>query len=311
MKSIPFAFLFLLPILGFSQKRYLNQELQVENENDAYTLNLNRDQYYSNGVAIRYRKLSDSTKWSDNHEKVIRSYDLNHRIYSPRHLYWTDSADMDRPYAGQISLAASHEYYHKTQAYLKLKLELGWMGPALRTGDLQYEWHKAWGMQLPFGWQYEINNAPIINIYGAYAKTIVGSQYIDVISESNVALGTTFSNFRQEVLVRIGDLKPIQNSTQYNGLLGIENKGPDTHEFYFFLSPGIEYVAHNATIEGSWLGKESIYTETREPWVFQMRGGLMMSWTKFDLAFIYYRRTKETTEATYHKYVGIRLNQRF
>lgn len=311
MKFIPFAILIFTSVLGYSQKKYLIQELQVENDNDAYTLNLNRDQYYSNGVAIRYRKLSDSTKWSDIHEKIIRSYDLNHRIYSPRHLYWEDSEDMDRPYAGQISLAASNEYYYKTQSYLKLKLELGWMGPSLRTGDLQYEWHKAFGMQLPFGWQYEINDAPIINTYGTYAKTLLGSKHIDLISESNAALGTTFTHLRQEVLVRIGDLKPIQNSIQYNGMLGIENKGPDTHEFYFFLSPGIEYVAYNATIEGNWLGKESIYTEAREPWVFQMRGGVMMSWTKFDLAFIYYRRTKETPESTYHKYVGIRMNQRF
>lgn len=311
MKFIPFVILFISSILGFSQKKHLTQELQVENENDAYTLNLERDQYYSNGVAIRYRRLSDSVKWKSNQEKVIRSYDLNHRIYSPRHLFWEDSEEMDRPYAGQLSLAASNEYYFKTQAYLQLKLELGWMGPSLRTGDLQYNWHKAFGMQLPFGWQYEINDAPIINMYGTFAKTLVGSQYLDVISESNVALGTTFSHFRQEVLIRIGDLKTILNSTQYNGLLGIENKGPNTHECYFFLSPGIEYVAHNATIEGSWLGKQSIYTETREPLVFQMRGGVMMSWTKFDLAFIYYRRTKETTEATYHKYVGIRINQRF
>ncbi|MEQ9007558.1 MAG: lipid A deacylase LpxR family protein, partial [Ekhidna sp.] len=310
MKFIPFVILLFISILGYSQKKYLIQELQVENENDAYTLNFNRDQYYSNGVAIRYRRLSDSSKWNSNHEKVIRSYDLNHRIYSPRHLFWEDSADMDRPYAGQISLAASNEYYYKTQAYLKLKLELGWMGPALRTGDLQYEWHKLFGMQLPFGWHYEINNAPIINVYGTYAKTLLESKHIDFISESNLALGTSFSNIRQEVLVRFGDLKPIQNSAQYNGLLGIENRGPDTHEVYFFFSPGIEYVAHNATIEGSWLGKESIYTETREPWVFQMRGGMMMSWTKFDFSLIYYRRTKETTEATYHKYVGIRLNQR-
>ena len=90
-----------------------------------------------------------------------------------------------------------------------------------------------------------------------------------------------------------------------------QNNGPGNREFYFFFSPGIEYVAYNATIEGNLIGKESIYTEIREPWVFQMRSGLMMSWTKFDFALIYYRRTKETTESIYHKYVGIRLNQRF
>ncbi|WP_425391020.1 lipid A-modifier LpxR family protein [Ekhidna sp.] len=312
MKVLSAVFLVLaISFTAHAQSKMLTRELQVENDNDAYTLNLTRDQYYSNGVALRYRMLKDSSKWKSGVEKVIRSYDLNHRIYSPRHLFWEDSADMDRPYAGQISLAASNEYYYKNQSYIKLKVELGWMGPALRTGDLQYEWHKTFGMQLPLGWQYEINDAPIINTYGTYAKTLVGTEGTEVISESNLALGTTFTHIRQELMIRMGNFKPIQNSTQYNGVVGIENKGPGNHEFYLFISPGLEYVAYNATIEGNLIGKESIYTETREPWVVQVRAGIMASWTKFDFALLYYRRTKETTEARYHKFVGIRMNQRF
>lgn len=302
---------FLITIVGFCQKKYLTRELQVENDNDAYTLNLNRDQYYSNGVAIRYRHLTDSSNWKSQMVKVIRSYDLNHRIYSPRHLFWEDSADMDRPYAGQVSLAASNHYYYTAQSYLKVKLELGWMGPSLRTGDLQYSWHKAFGMELPRGWKYQINDAPIINTYGTYAKTLLSGEILDLTSESNMALGITFTHIRQEFMIRFGTFKPIQHSTQYNGVLGIENKAPGNHEFYFFLSPGVEYVAYNATIEGNLIGKESIYTETREPWIYQIRAGLMASWTKFDFALLYYRRTKSTPEARLHKYVGIRLNQRF
>ncbi|MEO9484405.1 MAG: lipid A deacylase LpxR family protein [Ekhidna sp.] len=311
MRLTTILFLLLLATLSFSQKKYLIRELQVENDNDAYTLDLTRDQYYSNGVAIRYRILMDSSKWKNGMAKVIRSYDLNHRIYSPRHLFWEDSADMDRPYAGQLTLSVSNQYYYKKGAYLKAKLELGWMGPSLNTAELQYGWHKTFGMQLPLGWQYEINDAPIINTYGTYAHTLFGGKSLDVMSESNLALGTTFTHIRQELTVRLGTFKPIQHSTHYNGVLGIENKAPGNHEFYFFLSPGMEYVAYNATIEGNLIGKESIYTETREPWVFQMRAGIMASWTKFDFALLYYRRTEETTEARFHKFMGIRMNQRF
>jgi len=311
MKNAWTIIAFLYCLGAYAQKKYLNREFQIENDNDAYTLNWSRDQYYSNGVALRYRILTDSAGWHPTHEKVVRSYDLNHRIYSPRHLFWEDSADMDRPYAGQISLAASNEYYYKNASYLKAKLELGWMGPALHTGDLQYEWHKTFGMQLPMGWQYEINDAPIINVYGTYAYTLLSGEILELVTESNVALGTTFTHARQEFMIRFGTFKPIHQSTQYNGVLGIQNQAPGNHEFYFFLSPGVEYAAYNATIEGNWLGKASIYTETRVPWIYQMRAGIMLSWTKFDFALLYYRRTKETTEATFHKYVGIRMNQRF
>jgi len=311
-----FAFMrwifFLLIILAtqvFSQKKHLNREFQIENDNDAYTLNLTRDSYYSNGVALRFRMVLDSVR--GNGTKVIRSYDLNHRIFSPRRLWWTEVEELDRPYAGQLSAAISNQYYYTKGAYLKAKVELGWMAPPLHTGDIQYHRHKTFGMQLPLAWQFEINDAPIINTYGTYAQTLLGGKSVDFTSESNLALGTTFSHLRQEFMIRLGNIKPIQNSTQYNGVLGIENDGPGQQEFYFFLSPGLEYVAYNATIEGNLIGKESIYTEETVPWVFQMRAGIMASWTKFDFALLYYRRTRETTEATYHKYVGIRMNQRF
>ena len=299
--------LVVLSQLVMSQKKFLNRELQVENENDAYTLNLTRDSYYSNGVALRFRLLTDTTaKW-----KKIRSYDLNHRIFTPRRLWWTEMEELDRPYAGQISASISNEYYYKSASYLKVKAEFGWMGPATKTDELQYHWHKAFGMQLPFAWQYQINDGPIINTYGTYANTLTTSKGVDLVSESNLALGNTFTHVRQEFMLRIGKLRSLFNSTQLNGVLGIENKGPGLHELYFFISPGVEYVAYNATIEGNPIGKESEYTEERVPWVYQTRAGIMASWTKFDFALLYYRRTKETTESVFHKFVGIRMNQRF
>ena len=301
----------LLCMSSIAQTKYLNRELQLENDNDAYTLDFTRDQYYSNGVAIRYRQLLDSSSRKSSTTKVIRSFDLNHRIYTPKRLFWTEVEEMDRPYAGQATLAVSNEYYYRHDTYLKLKVEAGWMGPALYTGEIQYQWHKLWNMTLPEGWEYQINNAPLFNAYGTYTTSLAKDDIIEFLAESNLAIGTSFTHVRQELMIRIGSFKPIRSSTHYNSVLGIENKGPANHEFYFFFSPGFEYVFYNATIEGNPFGREAIYTEIREPWVFQMRSGLMMSWTKFDLALLYYRRTKETTESTYHKYVGIRLNQRF
>lgn len=296
--------------LGAAQK-VLKREIQVENDNDAYTLNLSRDQYYSQGVALRYRLLTDSSKWKNTLEKKVRSYVLNHRFYTPKHLWWTDTTDMDRPYAGQISLSATNEYYFKNKSYVYAELELGWMGPALRMGDLQYNWHKTFGMQLPRGWQYQVNNSPIINLYGKYAKSLFEKPIWDITSESNLALGTAFSHARQEFIFRIGKFLPMQQSTQFNGAIGRIKDGPKKYEAYFFISPGIEYVSFNSTIEGGFIGEESIFTKTSEKWVYQTRAGLLFSWTKFDFALFYYRRTKETPESTYHKYVGIRLTQRF
>ena len=308
--SYVLGFIF-LSITAFPQKRILRHEFQVENDNDAYTLNLARDQYYSNGIALRYRTLTDSSKWKNSFGKVIQSFSFNHRVFTTRHLSWTDSAQMDRPYAGQMSLSFSKEYYYKTNSYFKAELELGMTGPSLRIGQLQYEWHKTFGMQLPQGWRYQINDSPIINLWGGYANTLFSKKSIDIISESNLSAGTAFGHIRQEFLFRMGTIKPLAKSTQYNGVVGRANDGAGRHEIYFFIAPGLEYVYYNSTIEGNIIGKESIFTKESEKWVYQTRAGIMISWTKFDFALLYYRRTEETSESTFHKYVGIRMSQRF
>ncbi|MEM9894741.1 MAG: lipid A deacylase LpxR family protein [Bacteroidota bacterium] len=300
----------ILPFLGYSQKQ-LNRELMIENDNDAYTLNLTRDQYYSNGVALRYRTLLNPEKWSENVTKQIISFDVNHRIYTPKRLWWEELEQLDRPYAGQLSASVSKEFYYKSQRYFKIKGELGWMGPAIQTGEIQYNWHKTFGMQLPLAWQFEIGNAPLINTYATYAFRLFGMESFELLSESNGALGTSFIHARQEIMVRVGLFKPINESTQFNGVTGNIHNGARNHEIYFFISPGIEYVPYNSTIEGHFWGESSIHTEDRVAWVGQTRIGVMASWTTFDFGLIYYRRTEETTEAVPHKYVGIRMNQRF
>ncbi len=305
-----FIFFFLSSTSLIAQEKVMKRELQVESENDSYT-SLTRDRYYSNGIYIRYRVLANFAKWSPNVSKVIRSYHLNHRVFSPKHLFWHDVNDMDRPYAGQISLSVSNEYYLNDQSYINAKLEAGWMGPFLRTGQLQYDWHKAFGFSLPQGWRYQINDGPVVNLWGTYAKKLCGNQELDLTTESNVAIGTVFIHARQEFMLRMGNFKEIHQSAQYNGLVGNRKNGSGNQEIYFFLSPGLEYVPYNGTIEGNFAGKKSIYTEETVPWVFQIRTGIVASWTKFNVALLYYRRTRETTESTFHKFLGIRLNQRF
>ena len=308
-------FIFFTSILALghfaSSQTVLRRELSVEADNDAYTLNLTRDQYYSNGVAIKYRRLMDSSRWKPKHQKVIRSYYINHRMYTPKRLYWTDTAQMDRPYAGHLTLAISNEYYFKNSSYLQARFEASWMGPSINTGNVQYEWHKFFNMQLPQGWKYEVNDSPILNIYGTYANTLVSEKGFDMLSETNWAGGTAFNYVRQEFVFRVGNFLPIYNSSLFNAVPGRVKDSGKQHEVFFFISPGIEYVIYNSTIEGNLLGEEAIYTEDQVDWVYQTRAGLLFSWTKFDFALFYYRRTKETTESFFHKYMGIRLTQRF
>lgn len=286
--------------------RYLDREIQIEADNDAFTGDIYADKYYSQGSYGRYRVV-DTTGFM----KKIKSIALNHRIYTPQYIWQTDVEDFDRPYAGQLSVTGSLSYYDKRSAR-EVGLELGMMGKASLAEPIQKGWHKTFGMGRPEGWAYQINNSPIINGYFKYAHLLVRAGNVQILSESNAAAGTAFVYGRQDVVIRLGKFKDLDQSVQYGANLGTKKKkSKQTQETILFGAFGPECVLYNSTIEGNALGKPSVHTEERVPWVWQGRAGAMFAWSSFDLAVIYYFRSVETVGAVRHKYVGIRLSQRF
>ncbi|MCP4460633.1 MAG: lipid A deacylase LpxR family protein [Cytophagales bacterium] len=302
---LPLIFLIAIPLKS-QDGRYLDREFQLELDNDAYTLDLVLDQYYSQGIYARYRVV-DTTKSI----KKIRSISLNHRIFTPSNIGYTDVAMFDRPYAGNFSVTGTITEF-TSKNVLEYSLELGAMGGPSLAGPIQTEWHSWFGFGEPMGWDYQINDAPIINGYFKYANMLLQAGNLQILSESNVAAGTTFSYARQEVMIRLGKFKALDESISYGANLGGKKKKSDiTQETIVFIAFGPEYVAHNSTIEGNFIGKSSVHTEERIPWVSQMRIGALFAWSSFDLSIQYYRRSAENEGATFHEWVGVKLSQRF
>lgn len=290
-------------------KKYLSYDFQLVVDNDVFTMDITKDQYYSSGIYPEVRMLIDSGE----NVKKIRSFRFNHRMYTPFWVGWRRVEELDRPYAGIMSLTAAQEYYFESNKYLKVGLELGWLGPGALIGEQQTTWHKWFGMPAPQGWKYQIANTPVINLSLNYLQPIYSSYRFEISSESDLSLGTVYNNARQSLLIRTGELKPLNKSAYTASYLGKKrgNRTPKTDEFYFFYSPGIEYVFHNATLEGGFIGPESPHTVEAISWVIQHRAGIMFSWPRFDLSFVKYWRSKENEEAMKHQYVAIRMNQRF
>ncbi|RED92456.1 hypothetical protein C7460_13024 [Marinoscillum furvescens DSM 4134] len=285
-------------------------DFQLVVDNDAFTLDLSQDQYYSSGIYAAARFLMDSTRAV----KRVRTYQLNHRIYTPSWIGWDSPSLLDRPYAGTLSATLGNEYYFPGNHYLKAHLEIGWMGPGSLVGQTQKTWHRWFGMPEPKGWKYQINNSPIVNLHLKYAKALISTRNFELVSESTVSAGSIYNLARQELVVRFGELKPLSQSAYVSASIGNQKEKriePSLTEIYFFYAPGLEYVLYNATLEGNLIGKKSEYATEAIDWVWQHKAGLMMSWPRFDLAFTAYWRTRENPEALPHDYVAIRMNQRF
>lgn len=307
MRTPTVLFFYLITLSVFSQKgRYLDREIQIEADNDAFTMNWTLDQYYSQGSYGKYRVV-DTTGF----RKRILWVGLNHRIFTTRGVSFKEVEKFDRPYAGQLSASAGVAWYDERSFYEYI-FEAGVMGPASLAEPIQTGWHKFFGMPRPEGWDYQLNNSPILNGYANTAHLLVRAGNVQIIGEGHVAAGTAFMYARPEVLFRLGKFKNLEESVQYGANLGHrQKKSQQTVETILFFAYGPEYVFYNSTIEGNFIGTPSIHTEEIENLVHQYRIGMLFSWSSFDLSFIYYRRSVETKGALNHRYVGIRLGQRF
>lgn len=311
MKKILFFSITFLSMLASQAQNRLRYEARLEMDNDVFTGDRTSDRYYSSGTYLFFRVLKDSIPRA----KIIRSYKLNHRIYTPRSIRYKRWQNFDRPYAGTLSLSIANEYYFtKSNSYLKIGIELGWLGPKSFVGETQRAWHGWFGMPEPQGWQYQIKDSPLINLNVHYIKALFTTNNLELSSENKICVGTVFNNLSSELNLRIGKIKPLNQSAYTNASLGLErgsHQAQKTIESYFFYAPGLEYVIYNATLQGNIIGQKSIHTVDATKWIWQHRLGVMFSWEVFDFGMIAYWRKKGNPEAYNHNYVGIRLTQRF
>ncbi|MFY0601819.1 MAG: lipid A deacylase LpxR family protein [Cyclobacteriaceae bacterium] len=308
--SFIFCLLFVYAFCSSGQDKTLKFEAQLIVDNDLFTGDLEIDQYYSSGIYASFRHLLDSSEKT----KIIRSYTLNHQMYTPSWIGETIPEFNDRPYAGVLSFTFTQEYFFANGHYFRPQIEIGWLGPKNLVGKSQSAWHGALGIPKPMGWKYQIKDSPLLGLNLKHIYSYGYMEGIDFSGEATLKIGTVYDLARYDLILRIGKIKPLIESAYLQGVLGKTNKrNPhrETTESYFFYSPGLERVFYNATLEGNIIGEESTYTMEAIKYVWQHRAGVMFSWPIFDLGIIAYWRSKENEEADKHKYVGLRYTQRF
>ncbi|MEQ6121262.1 lipid A deacylase LpxR family protein [Reichenbachiella sp. MALMAid0571] len=303
----------------------LNREVILTVDNDALLFGKN-DKYYSSGIFIKYRRLVDEDRsWyklfnkRDNLSKAIVSYDLAHRMYTPYDIDESDEANIDRPYAGWLNLNVGMNYHFKNNATLIFNYDLGWLGSATRTDDIQIWWHHLFNMKQPNGWKYQINNTLATNFSALYQKRILKSgDAFDLIAEQFVQVGTIRNNARSGMTMRLGKVGSLDNSIYTYSKMGqVKQKVQDIpqderlQEFYFYFNATLEYVFYNATIDGNFLGTPSEFTKESNPCVFHHTWGIERSGRFFDYRIALIFRSREVKNAGKHKYIAITLVKRF
>jgi lipid A 3-O-deacylase len=296
-------------------------------DNDALLLLPEFDKYYSSGIYFSYRRnLGADSFWfrkfnkNENIEKAIISYSFEHRFYTSKNIEDTFVGFIDRPYAGWVNFAVGLNYHYKNSSFFKVKFDLGILGPATKAEELQIWFHDKFNMKVPRGWEYQINNTLAANINLNYRKQIFisSNNNFEISTESALQAGTIRDNLRTGLAFRFGELGSFANSLFTKSNIGQERVkfkeipiGERIQEVYFFYRISTEYVVHNTTIDGNFIGTESAFTKESKPWVLHQEFGVGRGGRLFDFLFSFHTRSKEIADNRKHHYFTIGINQRF
>lgn len=310
--SLLVCFLLVCASPAFSQS--FKNEFGFKTENDAYLATLN-DRYYTNGLFIYFRRAINPSKLNENIEKKTYEISVGQKMYTP---YWGNvpkREDQDRPFAGYLYAGGAYSVFFKNESVLKTSVEIGTVGPNSLAQDAQKLLHTTVGFYTPAGWEYQIKNELALNLSANYSKLLVRTNdpILDVSAQGYANLGTTFSGLGTSLLFRVGNINQLFNSAYHNAVIGeAKTKKINKNEFFVYIKPQLNYVAYDATIQGSLFNNNSPVTYGVKPIVFEQQFGVNFSSNRFTADFNVIFKTKEVKSiAQAQNYGGLSLYYRF
>lgn len=293
MKRITTFLLLLSFSIAHSQRAY-DHEFSFSNDNDLY-ISTSQDRYYTNGMTFGYRYLADSTQIS---AKKIYQFRLGHKMYTPFKATVSSPELHDRPFASYLYLSGGIAHYFKQGETLAVDAELGIIGPAAMGRELQDFIHDIYGFRKATGWQYQIKNAFAINIKAQYTRPLWTSinNKLDIHWLNSGSLGTVFTDISTGVLSRWGfyTLQSSTNSLAFgSNLNGNAEISQNKSEFFLIFKPSVQYVFHDATIEGSIFRTDNPITFPINPLVFNAELGIMFTSNRFNFGYSIFYHTKK------------------
>lgn len=309
-----FVFILVLFVSSFtiSQEKF-SQEISFITDNDLYVSAV-RDRYYSSGIFLAYRYLSD--KKNQSLEKRILEWKLGQEMYTPYKAVVSNISEHDRPFAGYLFGSFGINRVYKKPQILNTSIQIGVIGSNSYAEELQEFIHNIYGFKKAVGWEYQIKDAFALNFNAEFLKTVLKMEKnnFDITWTNKLNFGTVYTNMATGFNARIG-LKPLQklsNSIAFNTSLNNEqNNSFREVESFFYIKPMLRYALYDATLQGSFLNDTSLVTKELVPLVFDIELGLKFTAYRFNFGYAFNYNTNKSQGLRYtygNKYGRIIIN---
>ena len=318
--------LFTLLICLFGIVNYVSaqshaNEIGAQTDNDSYLLQ-GSDKYYTDGIFLYFRHALDVSPNSQLANKVL-GFEIGQKIFNPQsgsiNINGVDDPKyIDRPFAGYLYVGSTLNLLYKNESNLKLGAQVGFVGPDAYGKQVQDFVHDNFGFYHPSGWEYQVDNSFVVNLSAEYNRLLVRGSWIDASLSSYLNVGNGFSGAGAGAIIRAGAFNHLFNSvTTQSTAIKNEDKSPlNPSEIFFYYKPLFNYVAYDATIQGSLFGTHNPnsmeITLDPEKFIFSNQFGVAYSGRRFvfDVAAIFH--TKDVKEmVTSHSWGSVTGLYRF
>lgn len=315
MKHLFFTLLALSLLASAAYAQTYKNEFGFRSDNDSY-LAQGSDRYYTNGLFIYFRHALDQEQLSGKLEKKTYEISAGQKMYNPISGYAPVPEKQDRPFAGYLYAGGALSWFYKNESILKTSVELGTTGPNSLAEDGQELLHDVVGFYTLDGWQYQIKNAVAINLSAQYTSLLhrASNNATEFSFEGYANVGTTFSGAGAGILFRAGGLNQLFNSAYTNSVIGnnAKTKALVKREVFFYAKPQLNFIAYDATVQGSMFNNNDPVTFGVKPIVFAQQIGFNYSSQRFTFDFGMIFKTKEIkSTAKAHQYGSISIFYRF
>jgi lipid A 3-O-deacylase len=275
------------------------------------------DRFYTNG--IRFDFISPALQQFPLSKLMVpywRSGINYYGISLVQNMYTPSSTKMegilfgDRPYAAYLFFGTFKITNDPVRNFRQIsELDLGVIGSYSFGEYIQKSFHSEVPTNsIPLGWEYQIKNDLVLNYHLTYEKGIYNRRNIDLNLSGSGSLGTLYTNISGGFLFRTGLQNPYfinlgQSKRRSNRENGLRNT-----QVIFFVTSRAKLVGYDATLEGGFFNKSSVYTISSSNisrFVYQGSAGftMVLGGTRLDIE--QFVLSPEFHNGWWHKWVHI------
>jgi len=317
------------------------QTLTVYFENDTF---FGTDYLYTNGVKISWtspdlqacRESSGMGSWADSLIEWLPftkdpgfrrtvSLSIGQNMYTPENTTTKELIRDDRPYAGvtYLDMGFTGKDLRQMNTW---EIMVGIAGRHSYAEDVQKLIHRWKGVDIPQGWDHQIGDEPILNLYFEHRRKVfefsVGSGWgYDLIPNLGAGLGNLYIGAHAGGQVRFGWNLPndfgtslIRPGSDTNAPLNEQDPrlDPSTCRWGIHVFMGVDgqCVLRNMTLDGNTF--RDSHSVDREPFVGTLMAGVGLLIYRFKITFMQVYKTRAfKTQKSHERYGSITVSYTF